>query len=524
MISLASNVTVIPAKKTIGTQKVTDKKQKTRVAAYCRVSTDSDEQETSYDTQIQHYTSYIESHPDWVLAGIYADDGISGMNAKKRDEFQRMINDCHDGKIDMVITKSISRFARNTVDCLNYTRALKNKNIGVYFEKENIHTLDAKGEVLMTIMASLAQQESESLSANVRLGLQFRYQQGKVQVNHNWFLGYTKDEDGHLIIDPKQAEVVKRIYREYLNGDGFLKIKRSLEADGILNGAGHKKWHETNIKQILTNEKYIGDALLQKTYTVDILEKKREANKGQVPKYYVENSHEGIIPKDIFLKVQEEITRRANLTKGSTERRRVYSGRYALSGMVFCVHCGDIFRRIKWNNRGCKSTVWRCTSRVDKDGPDCSARTVREEHLHEVVIKAINEAFREKENILSLLRENIESSLTEDVTDQMAALDEQIKVIQHELLATADMKNPGDDLGMEVRRLRNEKQALRAEDASHQDRRTRIDEIMTFLDGLSCELTEYDEQYVRTLIEKITVYDDYFLVEFKSGIEIQIDE
>lgn len=281
----------------------------------------------------------------------------------------------------------------------------------------------------MTIMASLAQQESESLSANVRLGLQFRYQQGKVQVNHNWFLGYTKDEDGHLIIDPEQAEVVKRIYREYLEGKSFLQIKRSLEADEIRNGAGNKKWHESNIKQILTNEKYIGDALLQKTYTVDILDKKREANKGQVPKYYVEDSHEAIIPKDIFLKVQEEIARRANLTNGTTKRKRIYSGRYALSGMVFCAHCGDIFRRIKWNNRGCKSTVWRCVSRVEKDGPDCPARTVHEKLLHEVVIKAINEAFREREAILPLLRENIESSLEEDSTNQIAVIDEQMKLM-----------------------------------------------------------------------------------------------
>ena len=524
MISLASNVTVIPAKKTIGTQKTTDKVQKTRVAAYCRVSTDSDEQETSYETQIEHYTSFINSHPDWVLAGIYADDGISGMNTKKRDEFQRMINDCNEGKIDMVITKSISRFARNTVDCLNYTRALKNKNIGVYFEKENINTLDAKGEVLMTIMASLAQQESESLSANVRLGLQFRYQQGKVQVNHNWFLGYTKDADGHLIIDPEQAEVVKRIYREYLSGKSFLQIKRSLEADGILNGAGNAKWHESNIKQILTNEKYIGDALLQKTYTVDILEKKREANKGQVPKYYVEDSHEAIIPKDIFLKVQEEIARRANLTKGTTKRKRIYSGRYALSGIVFCAHCGDIFRRIKWNNRGCKSTVWRCVSRVEKDGPDCTARTVHEELLHEVVIKAINEAFREKKAILPLLRENIESSLEEVTSNQIAAIDEQMKSMQQELLATVNSKNTGDELGMEIRRLRDEKQALQNEQASRQDLRTRLDEMMRFLNDLPCELTEYEEDYVRTLLEKITVYDDYFIVEFKSGIGIQIDK
>ena len=392
------------------------------------------------------------------------------------------------------------------------------------FEKENIHTLDAKGEVLMTIMASLAQQESESLSANVRLGLQFRYQQGKVQVNHNWFLGYTKDEDGHLIIDQEQAEVVKRIYREYLSGNSLLKIKRSLEADGILNGAGRAKWHETNIKQILTNEKYIGDALLQKTYTVDILEKKREANKGQVPKYYVENSHEGIIPKDIFLKAQEEIARRANLTKGVTQHKRVYSGRYALSGIVFCAHCGDIYRRIKWNNRGCKSTVWRCVSRVDKDGPDCTARTVREEHLHEVAIEAINGAFREKETILPLLIENLESSLEENTDDRIIAVDEQIKALQQELLATASNKNAGDELGMEIRRLREEKQAIQAEDASRQDRKKRIDELIAFLEELPCELTEYDEQFVKTLIEKITVFDNHFIVEFKSGIEIHIDE
>lgn len=278
---------------------------------------------------------------------LYYDEGVSGTRMANRNGLSKMLEDCEAGKIDFIIIKSISRFARNTTECLKAVRNLIKLKVFIYFEKENINTLDAKGEVLMTIMASLAQQESESLSANVRLGLQFRYQQGKVQVNHNWFFGYTKDDDGHLIIDQEQAEVVKRIYREYLSGMRLLKIKRSLEADGILNGAGRSKWHESNIKQILTNEKYISDALLQKTYTVDILEKRREANKGRVPKYYVEDSHEGIIPKDIFLKVQEEIARRANLTNGSTSHKRVYSDRYALSGSVFCAHCGDIFRRIK---------------------------------------------------------------------------------------------------------------------------------------------------------------------------------
>ena len=264
--------------------------------------------------------------------------------------------------------------------------------------------------------------------------------------------------------------------------------------------------------------------MLQKTYTVDILEKKREANKGQVPKYYVEDSHEAIIPKDIFLKVQEEIARRANLTKGTTKRKRIYSGRYALSGIVFCAHCGDIFRRIKWNNRGCKSTVWRCVSRVEKDGPDCPARTVHEGLLHDVVIKAINEAFREKEAILPLLRENIENSLEEVTSNQITAIDEQMKSMQQELMATVNSKNTGDELGLEIRRLRDEKQALQNEQASRQDLKKRIDELMRFLNDLPCELIDYEEDYVRTLLEKITVYDDHIIVEFKSGIEIQIDK
>lgn len=248
-----SRITVIPARQRVGTQTKTAEKPKVRVAAYCRVSTDSDEQATSYEAQIEHYTDFIQQKPDWAFAGIYADDGISGTNTKKREEFNRMIEDCMAGKIDMVITKSISRFARNTLDCLKYIRQLKDKNISVFFEKEAINTMDAKGEVLLTIMASLAQQESQSLSQNVKLGLQYRYQQGLVQVNHNRFMGYTKDEDGKLIIEPNEAETVKRIYREYLEGQSFLQIGRGLERDGILTGAGKQRWRPESVKKILTN-------------------------------------------------------------------------------------------------------------------------------------------------------------------------------------------------------------------------------------------------------------------------------
>ena len=277
------NVTLIPARRRAGNRiSKEENKPKLKVAAYCRVSTDSDEQAGSYEVQVQHYTEYIGRNKDWELAGIYADDGISGTNTKKREEFNRMIDDCKAGKIDMIITKSISRFARNTLDCLKYIRELKDMNIPVIFEKESINTMDAKGEILITIMASLAQQESQSLSQNVKMGIQFRYQQGKVQINHNRFLGYTKDADGNLVIDPEQAEIVKRIYREYLEDLSMDKIAAGLERDGILTGAGKAKWHTSTINKILRNEKYIGDALLQKTYTTDFLNKTRVKNNGLV--------------------------------------------------------------------------------------------------------------------------------------------------------------------------------------------------------------------------------------------------
>ncbi|WKB36407.1 recombinase family protein [Terrilactibacillus sp. S3-3] len=266
-MAINRNVTVIPARTRIGNNIKTETRPKLRVAAYCRVSTDSDEQATSYEVQIEHYTNYIKNNPEWDLAGIFADDGISGTNTKKREEFNRMIEECMEGKIDMIITKSISRFARNTLDCLKYIRQLKDKNIPVFFEKENINTMDSKGEIMLTIMASLAQQESQSLSQNVKLGIQYRYQQGEIQVNHKRFLGYTKDENKRLVIVPEEAEVVKRIYREYLEGASLLQIARGLEADGILTAANKPKWRPETLRKILQNEKYIGDALLQKTYT-----------------------------------------------------------------------------------------------------------------------------------------------------------------------------------------------------------------------------------------------------------------
>lgn len=242
-------VMVIPARKSLGTSS-TEEKPKLRVAAYCRVSTDSEEQAESFESQVNHYTNYINKNPDWVLADIYADEGITGTNTKNRKEFNRMIDECMDGNIDMIITKSISRFARNTLDCLKYIRQLKEKEIPIYFEKENINTLDSKGEVLITIMASLAQQESQSMSQNVKLGFQYRFQQGKVIVNHKKFLGYTKDEEGNLIIVPEEAEIIKRIFKEYLEGKGPTQIARGLENDGCKTATGLIRWDNSDIYRI----------------------------------------------------------------------------------------------------------------------------------------------------------------------------------------------------------------------------------------------------------------------------------
>ena len=449
--------------------------------------------------------------------------GITGTNTKKRDEFNRMIEECMAGNIDMIITKSISRFARNTLDCLKYIRQLKDKNIAVFFEKENINTMDSKGEVLLTIMASLAQQESQSLSQNVKLGIQYRYQQGEVQVNHKRFLGYTKDENKQLVIDPEGAEVVKRIYREYLEGASLLQIARGLEADGVLTAAGKAKWRPETLKKILQNEKYIGDALLQKTYTVDFLSKKRVKNNGIVPQYYVENSHEPIIPRDLFMQVQEEMVRRANLRGGKGGKKRVYSSKYALSSIVYCGQCGDIYRRVHWNNRGYKSIVWRCVRRLEEKGSECTAPTINEETLHTAVVRAINELLANKEPFLSTLQKNIATVLNEKNDNATDDIDSKLEELQQQLLIQAKSKNDYEDVADEIYRLRELKQNALVENAEREGKRQRIAEMTDFLNEQSCELEKYDEQLVRRLIEKVTIHDDRVEVEFKSGISIDIE-
>ena len=327
---MAKKVRKIPATLNQFTSEPVAVRRKKKVAGYARVSTDREEQATSYEAQMTYYKTYIEGHEDWEFVGMYSDEGITATNTKKRDGFNQMVEDALDGKIDLIITKSVSRFARNTVDSLTTIRKLKDKGIEVYFEKENIWTFDGKGELLLTIMSSLAQEESRSISENCTWGQRKRFADGKVTVPFNRFLGYDRGPDGNLVVNREQAAIVQRIYTMFLQGMTYNGIAQQLTADGILSPGGKPKWNTSAVKSILSNEKYKGCALLQKTYTVDYLTKKKKVNEGEIPQYYVEYNHEPIIDPDTFEMVQREMEKRG---KG----RKYHSGIHALAKLVWAL-------------------------------------------------------------------------------------------------------------------------------------------------------------------------------------------
>jgi len=366
------------------------------------VSTDHEEQLLSYENQVRYYTTFITENPLYEYTGTYADEGISATNTKKRDEFNRMIADCRAGKIDMIITKSISRFARNTLDCLNYVRELKDLGIGIIFEKENINTLDAKGEVLLTILSSLAQDESRSISENSTWGIRRRFETGKHKMSTKRFLGYDNDESGKLVVNRKQAPIVRRIFQELLNGKTPDYIKRTFERVQVPSWNGKSNWQATTIISMLSNEKYKGDALLQKSYTVDFLSKKRVQNKGEIQMYYVEDDHEPIVDVKIWECVQLE-----------NQRRRVYMEEHGtnsyshnpeanpFAARIVCGSCNKVFTRKGWRSRsGVDHKVWQCSERYKIKGVmGCDNRHVDEETLVKAYLMAWNALLENREQL-----------------------------------------------------------------------------------------------------------------------------
>ena len=372
-----TRVTVIPPRMNLQLVPFSAEYVKKRVAAYARVSTDTEEQLSSYEAQVDHYTRHIQANDEWEFVKIYTDEGISATSTAKRDGFKQMVQDALDGKIDLIITKSVSRFARNTVDSLTTVRQLKEKGVEVYFEKENIYTLDSKGELLITIMSSLAQEESRSISENVTWGQRKRFADGKVSMPYKQFLGYDKGEDGNPVINEEEAGIVKLIYQLFLEGKTPAGICRYLDKQGILTPSGKKKWSQTTVNSILSNEKYKGDALLQKRFTVDFLMKTMKVNEGEVPQYYVENSHEAIIDPTDWDLVQAEIARRKTLG-------RAYSGNSVFSSRLVCGDCGACYRKRTERDK----VVWRCATRIEKGKEACShSQTLDEEWVKKLGMK-----------------------------------------------------------------------------------------------------------------------------------------
>lgn len=514
-----------------------DKYHQLRVAAYCRVSTEQEEQQNSYQVQIAYYTDFINRKKEWSLVGIFADEGISGTQTKKRTEFNRMIRMCKNKKIDLVITKSISRFARNTVDCLEYVRQLKELGIGVIFEKENINTLTMTSEFMIALYGSFAQAESESISKNVSWGKEKAFREGKVQFQYKQLLGYKKGGDGKPEIVPEEAETVRLIYKLFLDGYSMRNIKNVLENKGVLTSTRKKIWNESLISSILKNEKYVGDALMQKTFTTDCITHKIVKNNGQRPMYLVTNNHAPIVDRDTYNRVQQELARRSSKRKISdkaiTEQGR-YSSKYALTELLICGHCGTPYRRTTWAARGKKQIVWRCISRLEHGKKYCpDSPTIKEDLLHKAIIHAINNYYSCRDDIARILKANIGSVFECQGQEEIISIENRLKEIDRArndmvtLIASGGCDEDRLDsefsrLYQEEQRLSEQLEMLKSQNKTTAETQAKLDKIMKMIEQEKFELETFDNVLIRKLIECIKVLSQTeILVIFKGGYEVK---
>ena len=499
-----------------------------KVAGYARVSTDSDAQFTSYEAQVDYYTRFIQSHDDWEFVSVYTDEGISGTNTRHREGFKRMVADALAGKIDLIVTKSVSRFARNTVDSLTTIRQLKEKGCECFFEKENIWTFDSRGELLITIMSSIAQEESRSISENTTWGHRKRFQDGKVSVPFKFFLGYDRGEDGNLVVNPEQAETVKLIFRLYLSGYSFISVARELTSRGIPTPRGKQKWSQSTVMSILTNEKYKGDALLQKCYTVDFLTKKQKKNHGEIPQYYVEGNHEAIIEPALFDMVQEEIARRSKNTKR-------YSGVSIFASKIKCGCCGDWFGAKVWHsNDAYRRVIYRCNSKY-KGGEKCTTPHVTEDEIKALFLKAVSILLGNREELIG----NIETALkllcsTEEQEKEMAALHQEMELlvgmIHNGITENARTPLKQDEYKASYKAMTEKYDALkeRYEEiaglvAGRKAKAEGLRQYIARLREMDTVPLEFDESLWSYLIQFVTVYGkDDIRFTFKDSTEIPV--
>ena len=530
-------VRIIPAT-IVNQSNVASQYRQLRVVAYCRVSTKQEEQLNSYESQKAYYTEKINAEPNWRLVGIFADKGITGTSVKNREEFKKMIKLCKQGKVDMIITKSISRFARNTVDCLTYVRMLKELGVDVYFEEQGIHSTSTGAEFYITIYGSIAQSESENISANIKWGKAQSAREGKVPFQCKYFLGYQKNKEGEIEIVPEEAEIVKLIYRSFLEGDSMRGIKLKLESMQVKTPHGADVWSQKLIASILTNEKYIGDVLVNKTYIEDCLTKKVKVNNGERQKFYIENHHPAIIERRMFVRVQEELARRKSKPKvrqlSSKTQLSKYSSKYALTELLVCGECKTPYRRCTWSHHGKKKVVWRCVNRIEFGKRYChESPAVEEMMLHEAITRAIQRTAMDNSSILKTLKSHIEQGvLCGEMEDNSLDIQIRIKEIDEIFQSMLNMvsSETADDFDSEkVAELMTERNQLQEQLAKIAEERTkrenaksRLDDIYSIVDGLKNHPLEYDNRMVRQIIERVVVENkEQIKVVFIGGLEVR---
>ncbi len=520
-------VTTIPATINKFTAKPMDGKKKRRVAGYARVSTDHEDQQTSYEAQVDYYTTYIQGRDDWEFAGLYSDEGISATNTKYRNGFNQMIADALAGKIDLIITKSVSRFARNTVDSLSTIRKLKEHNIECYFEKENIWTFDSKGELLLTIMSSLAQEESRSISENVTWGQRKRMADGKVSFAYSRFLGLDKDkETGKIVVVPEQAETVRLIFKLFLEGMTPHSIAAELTKRGIKTPGGKDVWNQQTVRRMLSNEKYKGDALLQKEFTVDFLQKKMKKNEGEVPQYYVEGNHEAIISPAVFDMVQAELARRKH---GGSR----YSGVSIFSNKIKCGDCGGWYGSKVWHSTDqYRKVIYRCNRKYKDE--KCQTPHVTEEEIKAMFIKAYNELISERKEIIAnaeIIRKTLCTTDTmlaekQQLEDEILVLVEMTQNLVAENARVAqdqeEYQKRYDSLVLRYETAKKNYDELAAKIEQKEARGERIQRFIKILREQDGIITEFDDALWGSMVEFVTIGKECRSVTFKDGTEIQV--
>lgn len=532
MNDLQRTVTVIPAKPQRSQQAV---RRQLRVAAYCRVSTEEEEQQSSYEAQCTYYTDKIMTNPEWTMAGIFADEGITGTSTKKREDFNRMIRKCRQKKIDLILTKSMSRFARNTLDSLKYIRALKELGIGIIFEKENINTLEMDTELIITFMSAFAQSESESISANVRWGKRQAMKEGKTSVNFKKLYGYFLDSEGNPRVDSDKAEVIRGIFNRYLQGASLRMIRQELEAAGIPNPAGSEKWGIDQIRSILSNEKYCGDVLMQKTFIQDCISKKVVKNTGQLPMYLIQNNHPAIVSREVYQAVQAEKARRSATaspsTKTSPTGRTCYASKFALSERLVCGECGTLYRRCTWKRNGKTRIVWRCVSRLDYGTKYChQSPTMDEEPLQRAILTAISSVMASKEKINGLITDAAleETGKLPNSAMTLGDINRRLEELEAEFDALFNQSGSIDknvvrfsQIANEMASLKEQREKISAQLRNNEAAQEHVHTIAAVLDQEDHRITQWDEEMIRQLVHTVKVIStDYIRVYLNDGTEI----